>query len=319
MTRVAAVDCGTNSIRMLIAESGPDGRPVEVGRRLELVRLGQGVDATKQFHPEALARTFAAIDSFAADLEAASVDRVRFVATSAARDAGNRDEFFAGVRGRLGVEAEIISGDEEARLSYAGAVAGVGEVPEPLLVMDIGGGSTELVVGQGGDIVSAISLDIGSVRLRERVLPSDPTTDAERRAATEIIDAALDGSGTDFDLVRTWVGVAGTATSMAAVQLGLTEYDREKVHRAEITNAQVDALADRFLAAPVASLLSLPTLPQRRAEVIGAGSLIASRIAARLRGYVPGAGPDTAGERAVDMIVSESDILDGIVGDLLAG
>ena len=194
MTRVAAIDCGTNSIRLLVAEKGVDGSMVEIDRRLQLVRLGQGVDATGEFHPDALARTFAAIDDHAAVIREFGCEKVRFVATSAARDARNRDAFFEGVRSRLGVDAEIIPGTEEAELSFQGAIGGVGASQGPVLVMDIGGGSTELITGStSGAISHAISLNVGSVRLKERFLHSDPATEEEIDEAAAFIDGLLDG------------------------------------------------------------------------------------------------------------------------------
>ena len=213
--RVAAIDCGTNSIRLLVAEA--DGRGFrELERDLRITRLGQGVDATGEFHPDALVRTFAACDEYAAALDRHGVGRVRFVATSAARDAGNREAFDAGVRERLGVTPEVIAGDEEAQLSFAGALGAAPDAEAPTLVMDIGGGSTELVLGQAGRPVTGVSLDMGSVRLRERILASDPPSLDEVAEAGEFIDDLLDASGVDFDSARSWLGVGGTATSLSA-------------------------------------------------------------------------------------------------------
>src|SRR5690606_7721835 len=181
-TRVAAIDCGTNSIRLLITEAGADGRPVELHRETIIVRLGQGVDSPGEFHPDALARTFAATDTYAKLIEDAAVprDRIAFVATSAARDAGNREEFFAGIEQRIGVRPEVITGDREAELSFTGALSGLGDDAEPVLVMDIGGGSTELILGErDGTIRSARSLDVGSVRITERFLGAGPPDPAD--------------------------------------------------------------------------------------------------------------------------------------------
>lgn len=330
MTRVAAIDCGTNSIRLLIADQGPDGLS-EVDRRLELVRLGQDVDRTGVFHPDALRRTFTAIDDYAERIKAAGVERVRFVATSASRDVQNRDVFVAGVRDRLGVEPEVIAGAEEARLSYRGALqvlAGSsqsdpssGPVPsEPaqpdpaksglgqsgsvqpdrgtILVTDIGGGSTELILGTGdGQITAATSLNIGSVRLRERFLRSDPITPAEQDAAATHIDQELAASGLDLSGVTTWIGVAGTITSMAAVGLELSEYDRARVHGAQLSPEQITSITDRFVSSTVAELTQIPTLAPMRAEVIAGGALICQRIAAQVR---------------TPLQVSETDILDAV-------
>lgn len=300
--RVAAIDCGTNSVRLLVAEATAEGVR-EVERDLRITRLGQGVDATGEFHPDALARTFAACDEYAATLARHGVDALRFVATSAARDAGNREAFFAGVRERLGVEAEVIAGDEEAQLSFEGALGAAPDAEAPTLVMDIGGGSTELVLGQPGRPVRGISLDMGSVRLRERFLASDPPTVDEVAEASEFIDDLLDASGVDFDAARSWLGVGGTATSLSAIAQGLAAYDRSRVHGSTVTRDQLADLAHVLLETPVAQVLEIPTMVPGRADVICAGALICHRIAARL---------------GVDLTVSESDILDGIVAGLLA-
>lgn len=299
--RVAAIDCGTNSVRLLVAEAGGGG-PVEVERALRLTRLGQGVDATGEFHPDALARTFAACDDYAMLLAAHGVDRVRFVATSAARDAGNREEFFAGVGARLGVTPEVISGSEEAQLSFDGALGAVRDASLPALVVDVGGGSTELVLGAPGGALRSVSLDVGSVRLRERFLASDPPSAEEIAGAADFVDGLLDASGIDFAAARTWLGVGGTATSLAAIAQGLDVYDRTLVHGSMITRDQLAALADRLLSARVAEVLQIPTMVPGRADVICAGALICWRIALRV---------------GVDLTVSESDILDGIVAQLL--
>jgi len=306
MTRVAAVDCGTNSLRLLIADLGPDGGLVERERRTEIVRLGQGVDATGQFHPDALQRTFAVVDAYAERIHAAGVpvDRIHFVATSAARDARNREEFFTGVLDRLGVMPDVISGDREARLSFTGALSGVRVTEEPVLVMDIGGGSTELIVGSAvGTMTSATSLDIGSVRVTERFLEAGPPDPAAVVAATAYIDGLLDGSGVDFASIRTWIGVAGTATTLAGVHLGLPEYDRARVHGLLIPADQVAALLEQLRSLTVEQIRALPSMHPGRADVITGGTLIASRVGARTS--------------AAGMLVSETDILDGIALELL--
>ena len=297
--RYAAVDCGTNSIRLLVADIDRDGRLVEHDRRLELVRLGQGVDATRRFHPDALARTFAACERFAEVIDTFGCDRVRFVATSAARDVSNRDEFFAGVERRLGVVPEVIPGDEEARLSFVGALSGVPDVTDPVLVVDIGGGSTELVVGSGGEVRSAVSLDMGSVRLRERFLRDDPATGDQIEAARGFVRGLLDASGPDLAGVRTVIGVAGTVTSLSAIDQGLAEYDRDKVHGSRMSRGRIGELAARLLGLTGAEIEATTCLAQKRAEVIAGGALICDEIAGRTG--------------AQSMIVSESDILDGMV------
>lgn len=302
--KVAAVDCGTNSVRLLIAE--PDGRGGlrDLARELRLTRLGQGVDATGRFDSEALQRTLAAVSEYGAAIRAEKVERVRFVATSAARDASNREGFFGGVRQRLGVEAEIISGDEEARLSFRGARAGIPDAADPVLVMDVGGGSTELVTGQGGDVQRAVSLDMGSVRLRERFLAEDPPTPAQVAAARRMVDALLDESGVDFARAATWIGVGGTATTLSGAAQRLETYDRAKVHGSTLGIDQLDRLATELLSVSVrATMAHYLSIPAKRAEVICAGALICERVARRV---------GTAG-----MVVSESDILDGIALGLL--
>ncbi len=307
---VAALDCGTNSLRLLLADPGPGGPGeaalTDLDRQTEIVRLGQGVDATGEFAPEALQRTFAVTRSFAERVRSAGVpvERIRFVATSASRDARNRDEFFSGIEELLGVRPDVITGGEEARLSFAGALSRIRPDTEPVLVMDIGGGSTELIVGDAsGTVASAISLDIGSVRLTERFLRSGPPTDAALQAARERIDALLDTSGVDFGAVGTWIGVAGTATTLAGVHLQLEAYDRERVHGSTISLPDLAALSTRLTRMSVDEIKALPSMHPGRADVVTAGALIASCVAARLN--------------VTDLVVSESDILDGIALQLL--
>jgi exopolyphosphatase/guanosine-5'-triphosphate,3'-diphosphate pyrophosphatase len=305
--RVAVVDCGTNTIRLLISEPGSDGTPRELVRRLELVRLGQGVDATRTFHPDALQRTFAALDTYAAIIAEHAVGRVRFLATSAARDVTNREDFFTGVRERLGVGVDVISGDEEARLSFLGALSGGTPEAGPVLVMDVGGGSTELILGDpDGTIRSARSLDVGSVRIRERFLADDPPTAAQIAAARSHVADLITGSGVDVAAARTWIGVAGTTTSLSALAQRLADYDRAKVHNSTVTPGDLHTLADDLLATPVEALIARsPLLPRLRAEVICAGALICSEVSRAI-------GDD------VDMTVRETDILDGATLELLS-
>jgi exopolyphosphatase/guanosine-5'-triphosphate,3'-diphosphate pyrophosphatase len=312
VTRVAAIDCGTNSIRLLIAEPDEAGGLTDLERRLEIVRLGQGVDATGEFHPDALRRTFAAVDQYAELIKKADVPaaKLHFVATSAARDAKNRDSFFAGVEKRLGVVPDVISGETEARLSFIGALSRVTPQGEPVLVMDIGGGSTELITGStagemANEIQSGISLDIGSVRVTERFLKQNPVADDDLARAAAYIDELLAGSGVDFPAIGTWIGVAGTATTLAGVYLELEYYDRERVHGALIPLPAIDELLHRLAGMTVAEIKALPSMHPGRADVITGGALIEARVAARLS--------------VTDLIVSESDILDGIALQLLAG
>jgi exopolyphosphatase / guanosine-5'-triphosphate,3'-diphosphate pyrophosphatase len=306
MTRVAAIDCGTNSIRLLIAESKPGGGLVELDRRTEIVRLGQGVDATGEFHPEALRRTFAATESYAKIIQDAGVpaDKIRFVATSASRDARNRDEYFEGVHRRLGVLPDVISGHTEAGFSFTGALTGVQPEGDPVLVMDIGGGSTEFILGSSdGAMNSAISLDIGSVRLTERFLRKNPPAEDDLGRAAAHVDGMLDDSGIDFGSVGTWIGVGGTVTTLAGIYLELEHYDREQVHWSGIPIQDVGALLRRLSSLDVEEIRALPSMHPGRADVITGGALVAARVAERL--HVP------------DLIISETDILDGIALALL--
>ena len=306
--RVAVVDCGTNTVRLLIADR--DGTELrEVARDLRFTRLGQGVDATGSFHPEALARTFAAVEDYASVIASSRVDKVRFVATSAARDVANREEFFAGVRDRLGIDPDVIDGDEEAQLSFLGALSGGPTPPaspietiQPasptVLVMDIGGGSTELIRGTvPGRVEAKASLNMGSVRLRERFLVHDPPRPDEVAAARQFVGDMVDGGGVGLGGVGTWIGVAGTVTSLSAMNQALTTYDREKVHNSTISQADLTAIAQRLITLSVAdTMATYPSLQPMRAEVIAAGALIAAEIAARVNR---------------DLLVRETDILDG--------
>jgi len=297
---VAAIDCGTNTVKLLIG-----ALPDVAVREMRIVRLGQGVDATGRLADEALERTFAALDDYASLIADHGVERLRFCATSATRDAANADVFVAGVRARLGVEPEVVSGDEEAALAFDGAVRNLRVTPaEPVLVVDIGGGSTELVLGTtSGGPDAAVSLDIGSVRLHERHLHSDPPTPDEVDACVAAIDAHLDRSPVPLSEAATVVGVAGTVTTVGAGVLDLPAYDRALVDQAELSVDDVHGLVDRLLAMPLAERLALPWLHPGRADVIGAGVLILDRVLRRT-------GVQT-------MVVSEADILDGIAWSLV--
>jgi exopolyphosphatase/guanosine-5'-triphosphate,3'-diphosphate pyrophosphatase len=294
--RVAAIDCGTNSIRLLIADL-VDGQLVEVDRRMTIVRLGQGVDATGAFAPEALARVFKTCEDFASVLQSRAVSRIRFVATSAARDVSNRDEFFAGVRARLGVDPEIISGTEEAELSFRGATTSL-DLPAPYLVADIGGGSTELVLGNAHGVIAAESLDIGSVRLTERYVTTDPISPAELAAIIRDVDALLDSTTVPLSQTRALIGVAGTCTTVAAVALGLPEYDRTAVHHARLSADQLRRATTWLTTSSRADRAAVHSIHPGRVDVIGAGAVILERLFNHL-----------ALEEAV---ISEHDILDGV-------
>ncbi|MDN5725495.1 MAG: Ppx/GppA family phosphatase [Propionibacteriales bacterium] len=308
--RVAGIDCGTNSIRLLIADGAPGSKDdpgsnlSEVVRGLEIVRLGQGVDATGAFHPDALARTFAAVDTYAALITDHQCDAVRFVATSAARDATNSTDFFSGIQARLGVPAEVISGAEEAQLSFRGAIHGLppDQVSDPVLVMDIGGGSTELVLGGADGIRQSASIDIGSVRLTERFARHDPPTVDELTAAGRLVDELLDNCGVDLTDVATWIGVAGTATSLSAINQGLQAYDRKLVHGSRLTRARLAELTSEISGRTSSDRVEAYALHPGRADVIPFGALIADRVADRV---------------GADLLISETDILDGIVLGLL--
>jgi exopolyphosphatase / guanosine-5'-triphosphate,3'-diphosphate pyrophosphatase len=302
VSRVAAVDCGTNTVKLLVADiDTAAGTQDTLVREMRIVRLGQDVDRTGRLADEALERVFAAVDEYAATVSAHQVDALRFVATSAVRDAGNADVFARGIEQRLGVRPEVVSGDEEAALSYDGATRDLGDVPAPVAVLDIGGGSTELILGDAHRHVRAArSLDIGSVRVTERLMPSDPPTPAELAAARDVVDAALD-TLPSYDVrigdARTLVGTAGTVTTVAALLLGLSAYDRSRVHGATFPRSEVDALVERVLAMTVAEREALG-VPSGRSDVIGAGALILDRVLLR--------------SSAEHLRVSDSDILDGI-------
>ncbi|GAA4711093.1 Ppx/GppA phosphatase family protein [Nocardioides conyzicola] len=292
---VAAIDCGTNTIKLLIG-----ALPAVDVREMRMVRLGQDLDRTGRISDEALVRAFAAIDEYAGLIRSYGVppERVRFVATSASRDASNADVFVAGVRSRLGVEPEVVSGDVEAGLSFDGAVRNLRVPPAtPALVVDIGGGSTELILGSTAPD-SSYSMDIGSVRLHERHLHSDPPTAAEIAACVADIDAHLDACPVSPADAATVVGVAGTVTQLAAVALDLPAYSRSDVDQLVLPVEQVVATVERLLAMTVAERLALPAMHPGRADVIGAGVLILDRVLRRT--HVP------------SLVVSDSDILDGI-------
>ncbi|WP_043836576.1 MULTISPECIES: Ppx/GppA phosphatase family protein [unclassified Amycolatopsis] len=312
MPRVAAIDCGTNSIRLLVAELTPrhDGTVDlrDLHREMRIVRLGQGVDATGRLAPEALERTRAALADYTVAARRKGVEKVRMVATSATRDASNRDEFFAMTRETLGVEAEVISGDEEARLSFTGAVGEQDPDDGPFVVVDVGGGSTELVLGtwngREAEVIAAKSVDIGCVRITERALKGDPPTADEIAAARELARGILAEA---FDIVdvakaRTWIGVAGTVTTLSAVSLGLPEYDSERVHLSKLSHGEIDQLAGQLLAADRATRAENPVIHPGRVDVIGGGAVVVQVLAEELAAR---GGPD-------QLVVSEHDILDGI-------
>ncbi|WP_244931754.1 exopolyphosphatase [Nocardioides sp. W7] len=292
---VAAIDCGTNTIKLLVGDL-----PEVAVRETRMVRLGQGVDATGRLADEALVRAFAALDEYAELVRRhdVPVENIRFCATSATRDAANAAVFAAGVRERLGVDPEVLSGVEEAALSFAGAVRELRTRPvEPVLVVDIGGGSTELILGDTSPQV-ACSLDIGSVRLHERHVRSDPASMDEVHACVRDIDTALESAPVDIAAAASVVGVAGTVTTIAAGVLGLPAYDRDAIDQVRLSFDDVHAMVGRLVGMTVSERLELPWMHPGRADVIDAGALILSRVL--LRASVD------------ELVVSEADILDGI-------
>ncbi|MCT9868827.1 Ppx/GppA phosphatase family protein [Paenarthrobacter aurescens] len=310
MSRVAAIDCGTNSIRLLIADVAANGASsplADVVRDMRVVRLGQGVDATGELAPEALERTFAATRDYAELIKEHGAARVRFAATSATRDARNRQVFVDGIRDLLGVEPEVISGDEEAALSFAGAssvLPATGE--DAILVVDLGGGSTEFVLGDSNGVIAARSVDIGCVRLTERHLRSDPPTSAQIAAAEADVDAALDlaGQAVPLDRATAVVGVAGSITTITAHALGLSKYQPERIHGASLDLQTISDACTSLLEMTRDERAALPYMHPGRVDVIGAGALVWRRILDRLSTVSHG--------RITTAVSSEHDILDGI-------
>ena len=325
VSRVAAIDCGTNSLRLLVADVDPvAGRLTDVDRRMEIVRLGQGVDATGRLAPEALDRTLHALAGYAKIIKATSADAVRMVATSATRDAANAADFVRGVEGVLGVPPEVLSGQDEAYLSFTGATAELAAPAAPggqaavaggpYLVVDIGGGSTEFVLGDGQPPghpaartgLSALSVDIGCVRLTERHLHTDPPSRAEIAAAAADIEAALDAVAAAMPAAtaRTLVGLAGSVTTVAGLALGLAEYDPGRIHHARVSAAQVAEQTGRLLGQTRAQRAALGVMHPGRVDVIGGGAMVLDHVMRRF-GFA-------------GVLVSEHDILDGIAWALAA-
>jgi exopolyphosphatase / guanosine-5'-triphosphate,3'-diphosphate pyrophosphatase len=297
--RVAAVDCGTNSIRLLIADLDGD-RQTDLLRRMEIVRLGEGVDRTGRLSEAAIERTRGRLAEYAAAIDELGATAVRMVATSASRDAANAGDFRAMVRATLGQDPEVVTGDEEARLSFIGAVRGVGaEYPPPYLVVDIGGGSTEFVTGSAA-VDAARSVDIGCVRMTERHLRSDPPTQAEIGAATADITAAVDDALSHVPVKpgSTLIGLAGSVTTVALIALGLPSYDPKRIHRSRISYDQVAAVTADLLAATREQRSRIGGMHPGRIDVIGAGALILRTIMER--------------SEISSVVASEHDILDGI-------
>ena len=304
--RVAGIDCGTNSIRLLVADV-VDGHLVDVVREMKIVRLGQGVDRTGRLAPEAIERTRVALAGYADAIRSLGAARVRMVATSASRDASNRDDFVGMVRATLGQDPEVITGDEEARLSFAGAVGAVPGLPGPVLVADIGGGSTELIIGTpDGTELCAQSMDIGSVRMTERHLHDDPPTAVQIEASVADIEGAIGVAERTVPIreAAAFVGVAGTVTTVAALALELPEYDSSRIHGLRLSAEQVDRVTEVLLSSSHDRRAALPSLHPGRVDVIGAGALILRTLMRRVG--------------VSEVVVSEHDILDGITLSTLA-
>lgn len=308
MSRVGAIDCGTNSIRLLIADRA-EGKLADVHREMRIVRLGQGVDATGQFAAEALARTRAALADYVELMRRHEVSTVRMVATSATRDAANRDAFFdmtAEMLGAVapGAVAEVITGTEEAALSFRGAVDELDAVAAPFVVVDLGGGSTEVVVGDGTGVTASHSADIGCVRLTERCLHSDPPTAAEVASAREVAGEGLAEAlrVVPVEQARTWVGVAGTMTTLSALAQQLPAYDPAAIHLSRVGFGDLLCVCDSLIAMPRSRRAALGPMHEGRVDVIGGGAIIVEEFVAQLQ-------QRTA---IAELTVSEHDILDGI-------
>lgn len=309
--RVAAIDCGTNSTRLLVAERHGDGSLVTLDRRMHITRLGQGVDATGRLASEAIERTLEVLADYRAVIDDFGVTAIRATATSAARDAANRDDFLGPVGALLGVEPELLSGAQEATLSFAGATAELTGEPGTYLVVDIGGGSTEFAAGiidESGNAttVGAESVDVGCVRMTERFLISDPPTDTELAAATAHCDRVVAGV---LDRIRTarhathLVGLAGTVSTLAAVDLGITEYDRDLIHHHTLHADRVGELTRSLLRRRAEDRRSVPGMEPGRIVVIAGGLVVLASVLAA-----------TGHDR---LLVSEADILDGLAASLL--
>ncbi len=298
--RVAAVDVGTNSVRLLVVEKTGAG-VVEVERRTVITRLGEGVDRTRRLDPTAIARTLAVLAAFRERLTILGVDVVRAVATSACRDATNRDQFLAPAAEVLEEVPEVISGEVEAGLAFRGAISGV-DGPPPWLVVDVGGGSTEFVYGEEAPEY-LVSVDVGSVRLTERTVPDRPAPPPQLEAARREVVRALRGVQLPAP-PRTPIGVAGTFTSLAAFALDLPAYDAERVHGSRLTAAMCGRLVDRLAAMTVAETAAIPSLDPARAPVLLGGAIVVATVLAELR--------------LAELAVSERDLLDGVALGLLS-
>ena len=307
--RVAAVDCGTNALKLLVTDVDPaDGTQTDLVRELRMTRVGEGVDRVGRITPDALRRTLAGCDDYAAAIDRLEVEGLRCAATSAARDAANGAELVAGMNARFGVPIEVLSGEREAALSYAGVVHGLRRsgvrTADPMLVVDIGGGSTELVLGEGAQVRAAASADVGAVRLTERHLSDDPPTAGQRDAAVADVDSALLTLPVRPADAGTLVAVSGTAVTVAALALGLDTLDPDRLHGARVGAEEVRDACAALLAAPVAERLALGVMHPGRADVIGGGAIVLDRV-------LVAAGAD-------ELVVSTCDVLDGMAWSLVA-
>lgn len=313
LVKVAGIDCGTNSIRLLIGSvDAKQGKITDELRRMEIVRLGAGVDSTGRFAPAALARTLDAVADYAAECRRRKVESIRFAATSATRDAENREEFIAGVYRRLGVYPQVLSGEQEATFSFQGALSAlpIAEIPPRLLTVDLGGGSTEFTLGTAaGEVQAAVSMNIGSVRMRERHLHSDPPTAAEIAAARADVQRALDTveAKIDFTAAAAVIGLAGTVTSLTAFALQLPNYDPARIHGSALRIAEISAAAEWFLQATPAERRQLGFLHPGRVDVIAAGALVWQEIVRRIAARTADSATPVR-----EIITSEHDILDGL-------
>ena len=303
MSQVAVIDCGTNSIRLLIAETS--GSTIkEVIRTMEIVRLGQGVDENKAFHQDAINRTLSAVKSFKEIIDKNKVDKIRFCATSATRDASNRNIFIDGVRDILNIQVEVIPGEEEAALSFTGATYQLDQGSGPFLVVDIGGGSTEFVYGDK-KVISAKSVNIGCVRMSERHLTNQPPTMDQIASAIVDIDIAITQAAVSVPInsAKSLIAVAGTTTTVAAAALNLSKYDRDLIHLSKISADKVHKVAQMFQSMNKSEISALPYMHEGRVDVITAGSLVLSRV--------------MAATGATEFVASETDILDGMAFSLI--
>jgi exopolyphosphatase/guanosine-5'-triphosphate,3'-diphosphate pyrophosphatase len=304
--RLAALDVGTNSTRLLVADVTDGVITTEHAREMVITRLGQGVDRTGRFDPAALRRTLDVLAAYADTCRRLGVERRRLVATSATRDAADRQAFLDGVRDLLGVEAEVLTGQAEAAAAYRGATSDLlGD--QPTLVVDIGGGSTELILGSGPDAEASVSLDIGCVRLFERHLHSDPPAGTEVAALRADVAAHLARVGGVLDPGRAErvVGVAGTVTTVTAIALGLEAYDPRRIHLAALGAPDIAATAEKLAAMTVAERATLPVMAKGREDVIAAGALLLDELVQAFR--------------VQQVIASETDILDGVLLGLAEG